>query len=307
MNDIENQLPQIFEAAAAGIEPPVEEIIAAGTALGRRRRLRRATGMAFASVGVVGLTAGVVLGVQRFGIGTGAGGRGPVNAAGAAHSTGLPSGTSPGTARPPTETPATQTPTAGSSPQGTAASSALNSASTTSATPTSSAASGHEAATGLLSKLLSGYGLSPVGTSNAPIGVADLVYDDGRGPSEIIASVVQYTAQMATENDYTCVGFISTDATARQPGAPQPSCTQQSAANGDAEYVVVTADDGSGFYDYEVNLFTPGGVVVALDVGNGVPRGATVEVTRAVPPLTLAQIEKIAADPAWLKYRDPQN
>ena len=284
-DDIEYQLPQLFERAAARLEPPVEEIVEASTVLGRRRRRRRSAGAACAAVGVLGLTAGVVLGVQRLGIG-GAPGGGAVAAAGPARGPSRTPATRPGTARPPTT--------------GGAAASALSvSGSAVSATSTAP-----QTAEQLLSRLLSGYGLHAVGPQADPIGVADLVYDDGSGRSELIVSVLRYTAQLAGFQAYTCANFISADAGARPAAAPKPSCTKAKATGGLTEYLIVTADDKSGFYDYEVNLFTSNGLVVALDAGNGVPHGATVEVTRDLPPLTLAQMSAVVADPGWLAYRD---
>lgn len=109
--------------------------------------------------------------------------------------------------------------------------------------------------------------------------------------------MLRYTPELAGFHAYTCANFISADAGIRPSGAPRPSCTKTSSAGGQTEYIVVTSDDSSGFYDYEVNLFTSNGLVVALDAGNGVPQGATVEATRALPPLSLEQMRAVVSDP----------
>jgi hypothetical protein len=272
VDDIENQLPGLFETAAAHLEPPIEEIVRVSTRLGRKRRARRNTAMVTAAVGVVGLTAGVAFSVQRFGIGG---------------------------------TPSAATPHPGSSTSTTAASSMSAAAPSTSRLVRPTPTSGPQVGAPLLTQLVSGYGLHAVQRNSTSIGVADVIYDDGHGQSEIIASVRAYSAALKSSNAYTCANFSTADAVHRPAGAPAASCAKVTTTDGHVEYVMVTADDGSGFYDYEVNLFTADNMVVALDVGNGVPQGATVDVTRAVPPLSLAEMQAIVANPAWLDYSDP--
>ncbi|WP_157436266.1 hypothetical protein [Actinospica robiniae] len=301
---IENQLPQFFEQAAAHLEPPVEEIVAASTVLGRRRRRRRTAGSACAAVGMIGLTAGLVIGMQRFGI-SGAPRGGAVAAGGESRGPSMTPATPPGTARPPTTGSPVSVPSVSGSPASALSISAPSvsgpsvSSSTGSVTPSTP-----QSAPELLSRLLAAYGLHEVGPQVNPIGVADLVFDDGHGQSDIIASVVRYTPQLASDHAFTCVNFDPTDAGVRPSGAPKPSCTKTSSAGGQTEYVIVTTVDGSGFYDYEVNLFASNGLVVALDVGNGVPQGGTVDVTRALPPLSLDQMRAVVSDPGWLAFRD---
>lgn len=293
-DEIEHQLPQLFAQAADGIEPPVEEILAASIARGRRGRRRRTAVSACAAFGVLGLTAGAVIGVQRLGIGDAAHGSGPALAGGAARSGTASSPT--GSARPPT---------AGQPASAAASARAHASALSVTSAPVTIVTTGAQSATALLSRLLAAYGLHAAGGApNGAIGVADLVYDDGNGRAEIIASVQRYTAPLAHDQAFTCVNFNAADSAARPFGAPEPSCTQTRTADGLSEYLMVTSDDAAGFYDYEVNLFTAGGLVVALDAGNGVPDGAGVAVTRSAPPLSLAAMQAVVADPGWLAYRD---
>jgi hypothetical protein len=289
VDDTENQLSTLFEQAAAQIEPPVEDIIRISMLLGRRRRARRTAWAVAAAIGAVGLTAGAVVSVPRLGIGSEPAG----NAAAA-----QPSADRSVRVLTPSATPSAGVPSSSSLAGTSATAVAPPSTGIVRSTPGSST----QSAAALLTQLVSGYGLHVVSQSSTPIGVADFVYDDGHGQSEVIASVETYSAQLKSENAFTCANFDSTDAKQRPAAAPAPSCTKVTAAGGHAEYVVVTADDGSGFYDYQVNLFPSDNVVVSLDAGNGVPQGATVDVTRTVPPLSLAEMEAIVADPAWLDY-----
>lgn len=291
MDDIDNQMSTLFETAASHLEPPVEDILRISMLLGRRRRARRNAWAVAAAVGVVGLTAGAVVSVPRLGIGSGPAGSNSNAAAGqpsADRSAGVLTTSSAGVPSPSSLTATSATPVAPSS------------AGLAHSTPTFGPQSGAP----LLTQLVSGYGLHVVRASSIPIGVADAIYDDGQGQSEIIASVVAYSSQLKSEHAYTCANFDATDAKQRPSAAPAPSCTTVTTSSGHVEYVVVTADDASGFYDYQVNLFTSGNLVVSLDAGNGVPQGATVDVTRAVPPLSLSEMEAVVADPAWLDYVD---
>jgi hypothetical protein len=304
VDDIDNQLRKLFDAAASELDVPVEDIVEAGTRLGRKRRARRNTGMVAAVVGVVGLTAGAVFGVQRFGIGSA-----PSNASAAAGRQTTDQRVSV-SAVPSTGGALADTSAAGSSAGG-AASSAAAAGGTTPVQPLASGLvrsnpeSGPQVGAALLTQLVSADGLHAVRQNGTSVGVADLIYDDGHGQSEIMASVREYSAALKQWNAYTCVNFNSADAATRPYGVPEPSCMKVITTGGYAEYLMVTSDDGSGFYDYEVNLFTADNMVVALDAGNGVPQATTVDVTRKLPPLSLAEMQAIVADPSWLDYVDP--
>lgn len=294
MDDIENQLSELFETAASRLEPPVEDIVRVSTQLGRRRRARRNTATVAAAVGVVGLTAGVVFSVQHFGFGSVPSGTVAAGQPTADHSASIVASPRPGS---PGSTTATRSTTQ--------VSSTTSAVSRTTGLVPSTPESGPQVGAPLLTQFVSVYGLHAVRQNSTSIGVADFIYDDGHGQSEIIASVRAYSAALKSWNAYTCVNFNTTDAGSRPSGAPIPSCTTVSTIDGHTEYVMVTGDDGSGFYDYEVNLFTTNNMVVSLDAGNGVPQGANVDVTRAVPPLSLSEMQAIVADPAWLEYVDP--
>jgi hypothetical protein len=314
VDDLEHQLPRLFESAAAQLEPPIEDIVTVSTRLGRKRRARRTAGMTAAAVGVVGITAGVVFGVQRFGFGSVPSGpvaadrpsTGQSTSESAAPRTSMPA--SPRTRMLASPHPGSPVGTTTADASGSTAVAPLASElvhSTPTPTLTTTPDSGPQVAVSLLTHLVSAYGLHAVRQTSTTFGVADVVYDDGHGQSELIASVREYSADLKNSNAYTCTGFSAIDEAQRPSGAPAPSCTATTTADGHVEYLVVTGDDGAGFYDFRVDLFTADNMVVSLVAGNGVPQGATVDVTRAVPPLTLAEMQAIVADPAWLGYTDP--
>jgi hypothetical protein len=63
---------------------------------------------------------------------------------------------------------------------------------------------------------------------------------------------------------------------------------------------VVTADDGYGYYDLEVTLTRRDGVTVTVTIGNGVlGTKPPVTVTRARPPLSVAQVDALVRSPLW--------
>ncbi|HEY3866755.1 MAG TPA: hypothetical protein VGM10_00315 [Actinocrinis sp.] len=73
-----------------------------------------------------------------------------------------------------------------------------------------------------------------------------------------------------------------------------------STPDGQSEYLIVTGTDSAGFYDYQVNLFVTDNLVVSMTVGNGVPDGKSVDVTRAIPPLSQGQMRVIVGNSGWL-------
>jgi len=125
---------------------------------------------------------------------------------------------------------------------------------------------------------------------------AEIWYDDGHG-------VVDMAVTTSHTGMKTCAGWLGgTNEGPRQPGDLPPSCTFKTLPGGATETDVVTGVDGSGFYDIEVTLVRADGVIVEMNVDNGTVQGATVDVTRTVPPLTMAQVEAIVADPRWRLY-----
>ena len=127
-------------------------------------------------------------------------------------------------------------------------------------------------------------------------GAADAVYQDGHGEAEISVTAFQHS-RIATTTCATWTG--GKDEGPRPAGATPVSCATVRLPNGDTRTTLVSGADEHGFYDYEVTLARTDGSIVIATAANGVPEGADVVVTRAVPPLTLAQLQALAADPGW--------
>jgi hypothetical protein len=283
-DDIEHRLSELFEDAAARLDPPIEEILRTSTALGRRRLRRRGIATTAAAVAVVGLTAGTVLGVTRVAspdppdrFGTAAKPSAPLEASPIpkpGNPTDNPTGTSPAGAP-------------GTSP-GTA--------------PASAASTVPRSGKALLQQLLAAYGGHTIGDAPNPFGLADIVDDDGHGDAEVSITVEKLNPAMLADHAFTCATFDAideADSVPRPAGVLPPKCTHTTTSAGRPEYLTVTSNDASGFYDYEVTLFVTDDLVVSLEAGNGVPHATTVDVTRASPPFTLAQMQAVVADPAW--------
>jgi hypothetical protein len=289
MDDLENQLTDMFGAAASGVTPPLEEILDASTKQGRVLRRRRTAGIAAATAGLVGLSAGVGLGVYQLGF---------HNARPDAAAAGNSSTPTPGPRSPtPTVPPHSVTPTAASTPttQTTpSASGSLPGAYLTSA-PTEAAQSG----LGLLESILAQYRGSVVPVTQKPLGVAEVNYDDGGGASQIVVWVVT-NVQTPASGGFDCGNFHTSDAGPRPSGAPAASCTQVTTADGLPEFLLVSGTSyDTGFYEYQVIRFVSADEWVSMDVGNGVFDDGPIDVTRAVPPLSLEQMQTVVANPGW--------
>jgi hypothetical protein len=288
VDDIDDRLSRLFESAAAQVRAPVEEILETSTALGRRRGRRQSFAMAAAVVGTIALTAGAVLGLQKYG-----------TEGGDAHTV---------AAAVPTRTDAADRARASAQalhPPPSAADSTTGTSTTAAEASAAGAASGATAprsGAALLTQLLAGYGTQVERSSPDTLALADVVGNDGHGDAETSIRVETLTPELLSQHVFTCTNFIGRDASQRPPGAPAPSCVESTTSDGRTEYVIVTADDAAGFYDYEVTLYVTDNLIVSLESGNGVALGATVDVTRDLPPLTLAQMEAIVADPAWPGY-----
>lgn len=295
--EFEDELTELFDHATATLRPPVEELLEQSSAQGRRMQRRRRT--AKAALGTFGVTAvvcGTAVGVLH--------GYSPGRA---------PTGDGMGTATSPKASPASPTP--GASPSTSPATTATASPSTGTPSQTSTTSSTATATlTGGAAQTSAAHGgtgtnydllqsLLPAGANLQPMpydwggtvpGAADALYNDGHGT--VLLSVSTTTMQVMTS----CTGWQGGSNEGKRPvGATPVSCTSETLPGGDIETEVVTGVDGYGYYDYEVTLTRTDGTSVMAVVGNGIPEGATVDVTRAVPPLTLAQLQVLAVNPGW--------
>jgi hypothetical protein len=290
--EFEDELTELFDHATATLRPPVEELLEQSSARGRRMQRRRRT--AKAALGTFGITAvvcGTAVGVLH--------GYSPARAAtgdGMGSASPKASPATPALSAPPSASPttrATAQPSPGTPSQ---TSSMAATATTTTGASQTSAAHGGTNYDLLQSLLPAGANLQPMpyDWGGTVPGAADALYNDGHGT--VMLSVSATSAQVMTS----CTGWLGGTNEGKRPvGATPVSCTSETMPDGDIETEVVTGVDANGYYDYEVTLARTDGTNVMAVVGNGIPEGATVDVTRAVPPLTLAQLQVLAADPGW--------
>lgn len=285
--EFEDELTELFDHATATLRPPVDELLEQSSTRGRRlRRRRRTAKVALGTFGMTAVVCGTAFGVVH--------GYSPARSAPAA--LGASADASPRSSAAPT---GAATVTASASPAK-ATTTPTTPAKQTSGTPagqSSSPSGSGRTDYDLLSSLLpAGGNLEPMpyDWGGTVPGAADAVYNDGHGAVELSVSTT------SRPSDVTCANWIGgTNEGTRPAGATPVSCAETTLPDGDRRLTVVTGVDGSGFYDYEVTLTRTDGTIVMAVVGNGVPEGATVDVTRAVPPLTIAQLQAIAADPGW--------
>jgi hypothetical protein len=309
--EFEDELTGLFDSATAALRPPIEEIAQQSVAQGRRlHRRRRNTRVALSACGITVIVCGTAFGVAQ-------------TASPAGRSAAVASGTD-------TKAPVNQTnpsavvvapPLTGSPVPGSASSSASPSTSASpshSVTP-SNAPPGQDATSKAPSMSTSTSGaahgtdfdllksLMPAGADLQPLpykwggtvpGAADALYDDGHGLS--VLSISRSNNPQGSVPYFDCLNWAGgTDEGTRPAGATPISCADVSLPNGDTQISLVTGVDEHGFYDYEVLLYSTDGTVVTAVSTNGVPEGANVVVTRAVPPVSMTELKLLAGNPGW--------
>lgn len=120
--------------------------------------------------------------------------------------------------------------------------------------------------------------------------------DDGHGSVQVTVSVTP-AAEWHGSDD--CSAGIANEGK-RPPGALPTSCANTTLADGDRLMSAVTGVDEAGFYDAQVRDTRTDWLMVDISFANGYTgMNPPVTVTRAVPPLSLAQITAIVTSPAW--------
>jgi hypothetical protein len=151
----------------------------------------------------------------------------------------------------------------------------------------------------ILQKLLpTTIGISKV-PSVATETVPDLVIDDGHGLSEV--SIEEFPATESTTALLDCAkqSASAPDGVVPRPtGAPPAGCTVRTLQNGDRVMAAVTPIVYPGLYDYQVLVSHADGLAIEITVANG-RWTDPVAVTRAAPPLSIAQWTTIALSPLW--------
>ena len=136
---------------------------------------------------------------------------------------------------------------------------------------------------------------------------ANLQMDDGHGAAVVFVGVIGPDASggasggtSGTGSAKCPAGWSGTDEGPRPAGALAAGCSSETLPNGDRLMNLVTGDDGYGYYDLDVTLARQDGVSITLTVGNGIlGTNPAVTVTRARPPLTVAQADELVRSPLW--------
>ena len=286
MNAAEDRLSEMMDAATRALAPPVESILAEGERLGRRRRRRRRAAVATGTAAVVLLA----------GVGTAAGLRfaradrdDNVGAATVVHHA----------SRAPT------TPSAVTSAGPTPSFSSLVGAPTPSVTPPRGASLqliNSQAAVEILKQ--DGAAVWKFGsydpTNTSPTLLLNVIVDDGGGSARISVAIgtVKYSGMPSA--DCKLQAQLLQKSGNNPVGGPQPkSCDVKNYPNGDTVMQQVFEQADIKFDEYQVTAYRADGVAVEIVAANGDGNVYPTEVTRALPPLTVAQWTAIALDRAW--------
>ena len=274
----DQQLMELFDAATNDLRPPIEEIYQQSVSRGKRLRRRRDARVLLGTASVLAVSVGAVLTLPHLGstaMVTAAASTSPSEQATAS------AGATATSSAVPTASVSTA-PTLGATEAATA--------------PASLVPLTTKTGTQILESLLPA-GSRIVGPMPDPYTLVDVEYTDGHGTSELTVG----TQSVATFRGLTtCAGWLGGTNEGTPPaGALKPTCSVENLPGGATEIIVITGVDTYGFYDIETTLVPTTGFTVTVTTSNGLPLGATVDVTRAVPPLSVAQTQAIAADPQW--------
>ena len=283
MNAAEDRLSELMDAATRALAPPIDTILVEGERLGRRHRRRRRTAVATGTAAVVLLVgAGAAVGLRL----TGTNHEDDAAASTVVHRPSRPSRapTRSGSASPSATadmTP-TPTPTAGTY--------------TLTLVPITSKA----AVDILIKKLGSSWTYGPFNpANNAGTSLLDFDVNDGKGLARVFVGIAPVGKSGMDPIDCSLQGPLLKGGGTRPSGAPPASCNVQHYPNGDLAMQEVLKADAYGEYQYRIIANRADGVAVEITASNGDWSKAATEVTRVLPPLSVAQWTAIALDPAW--------
>lgn len=291
MNAAEDRLSELMDAATCALDPPISAILAEGERLGRSRRRRRRAAVATGTATVVLLAgAGVAVGLRVM------------------HTTQYDADDAvPAVhrlSRAPTGPGAESGPEAAASPNsaGADASSAPEFA-TPSPTPTASEALvpiNSAAAFYILKTRVPAdwkYGTYELSTSNTSLLTVDV--NDGSGLARIFVAIATTANSGMDPVDCSLQTPLLEGGGKRPTGALPASCAVQHYPDGDQVMAEVLKADPYGEYQYRIIANRADGVALEITAANGDWGNPATEVTRAVPPLTVAAWTQIALDPLW--------
>jgi hypothetical protein len=141
------------------------------------------------------------------------------------------------------------------------------------------------------------YGTYAVSTSNNSLLSVDV--DDGGGLARIFVAIAAAAKSGMDPIDCSLQTPLLQGGGKRPVGALPASCTVQSYPNGDQVMQEVLKADPYGEYQYRIIANRADGVALEITAANGDWANPATEVTRAVPPLTVAAWTDIALDPLW--------
>lgn len=125
-------------------------------------------------------------------------------------------------------------------------------------------------------------------------GNLEVDYNDGHGAVDFLLSVGPATAYAPLS----CPTPLWADEGKRPAGALPVSCEMRTLPDGSLERDAVYYADSAGFYGYSVYDSRPDGVMVMIQVGNGINH-VFPQVDRARPPGSMAEWASIAENPVW--------
>ncbi|HZU54668.1 MAG TPA: hypothetical protein VFA06_02240 [Actinocrinis sp.] len=294
MNAAEDRLSELMDAATCALDPPIDDILAAGERLGRARKRRRHIAVAAGTAVVVLLAgAGVAVGMGDPDFG------GDYDAAGHVN----------GPSHPAMPIPDPLAPSGTTSPV---------------PSPTSTGPFGFD-------KLKPGPGETPINATAAVNILRKLVaanwkfgdykpasrgsllrvdVDDGRGISQIFVGIAPVGSSSMDPVDCSLQGLglpRATPSSGAKLGLtglrPISECyVESNTVTGDTAMLEVIAPSASNVVTYRVIVNRRDGVAVEITAQNGDPGSAATEVTRALPPLNVEQWGFIASSPMWQPY-----
>lgn len=280
MNAAEDRLSEMMDAATRALAPPIELILAEGERLGRRRRRRRRAAVAISTVAVVliggvGAAAGLRLSHMNH--------EDDVAAAPVAHR----SSHTPISSAPASPSPSSIAESPPPSPTATAPGTSL--------APITS-----QAAAQILKRYQPDwiYGsYDPV--NNARTSLLDTDVNDGKGLARVFVGIGTAKASGMDPADCSLQKPLLEGGGTRPAGAPPSSCDVKQFPNGDQVMQEVLKADTYGEYQYRIIAYRADGIAVEITASNGDWISPATEVTRAVPPLSVAEWTAIALDRAW--------
>lgn len=269
----EDGMTDLFEKAAADLDPAVQAIVQGAEQRGRRLRSRRRTCAALGSGIAVAALAGTALAA-----------RAPLAsspaervAAGATHHHPSPK---------PTGHRSAARPSPGSYPAGSFPDLAPGYRMTT-----------RQMLYVLRSLLPPGSAVSDVNPYSAVDGTLDVDYNDGRGAVDLMIDI-EPSIVFSYGGALDCPKPLWSDEGARPAGALPISCAMRRLPDGSVERDAVMYADAYGFYGYNIYDQRPDGITVFIQVANGINHTLP-QVDRARPPGSMAKWEAVAENPAW--------